>query len=163
MDSKIKIKIGSIEIEYEGNEGYLKDELPDLIDKLVALKGDDEFEKEELNTNEEPKADSKTSSSTQIQMSSNSIAAKMGVNSGPDLILVACAHLTFVQGKDTFHRSDILNEMKTASNYYKQTHNKNLSQGLKSLVGNDKLIERTKDTFALSANQKKSIKSKLNV
>jgi hypothetical protein len=31
MDCKIKIKLGEIEVEYEGSEAFLKLELPDLI------------------------------------------------------------------------------------------------------------------------------------
>jgi hypothetical protein len=94
-------------------------------------------------------------------MSTNTIASKLGMNSGPDLIIAACANLTLVKNKETFHRKDILAEMKTASNYYKGSHSNNLSASLKSLVSGDKLIERTKDVFALTASEKKSIKLKL--
>ena len=31
MDCKIKIKVGEIEVEFEGSEAFLKRELPDLI------------------------------------------------------------------------------------------------------------------------------------
>jgi hypothetical protein len=33
MDHRIKIKLGALELEYEGTEDYLKNELPKLIEK----------------------------------------------------------------------------------------------------------------------------------
>lgn len=94
-------------------------------------------------------------------MSVNTIAVKLGTTSSSDLVMASCAHLAFIQNKDTFHRNDIIREMKTASNYFKSNHIKNLSQSLKSLISSGKLIERSKDTFALSANETSTLKAKL--
>ena len=161
MDHKIRIKIGSIEIEYEGTENYLKNDLPELIDKLVSLNLPNVNEKEST-TDSASKIDDKTTNAA-IQFSSNTISAKLGVKSGTDLIIAACAHLTFVQNKETFQRKDILTEMQTANNYYKNSYSANLTPYLKSLVNTHKLIERTKDTYALNATEKNRIKSVLNV
>jgi len=161
MDHKIRIKIGSIEIEYEGTENYLKKDLPELIDKLVSLNLPISNEKESI-TDSSSIID-ENDAGTVIQLSSNTISAKLEVKSGTDLIIAACAHLTFVQSKDTFQRKDILAEMKTANNYYKNSYNANLTPYLKSLVNTHKLIERTKDTYALNATEKNRIKSVLNV
>ena len=164
MNHNIKIKIGSIEIEYEGTEDYLKNELPNLIDKLVSLK-----EIAQVSTNENSTTTPSVEPETEVvtvdpdfQMSINSISAKLNVKSGSDLIIAACAHLALVQKRETYQRQDILNEMKKASNYYKNSHRANLSSLLKTLVSNHKLIERKKDTYALSANSLKSLKSTLN-
>jgi hypothetical protein len=37
MPSRIKIKVGAIEVEYEGEEKFIKDELPSLIKTVAAL------------------------------------------------------------------------------------------------------------------------------
>lgn len=37
MTSKIRIKLGPVEVEYEGNEAFLKDELPDLLSAVARL------------------------------------------------------------------------------------------------------------------------------
>ena len=38
MSAKIRIKLGNIEIEFEGNESFLDKKLPQLIDHLSKLK-----------------------------------------------------------------------------------------------------------------------------
>ncbi|NVK08492.1 MAG: hypothetical protein HWD89_05525 [Tenacibaculum sp.] len=165
MNHNIRIKIGSIEIEYEGTEDYLKNDLPSLIDKLVALKGIpmEEPATESNNGNDENANDTKdVANNTQLQMSINSISAKLNVKSGSDLIIAACAHLVLVQNRETFQRQDILNEMKKASNYFKSSHRGNLTTSLKTLVTNHKLIERKTGTYALPATTLKSLKSTLN-
>lgn len=165
MEHKIKIKIGTIEIEYEGNENYLKKDLPDLLDKIITLKNSipNEIETQIPEQENNPILDvEKTNDNSSIQMSTNSIAAKLSAKTGTDVTIAAIAHLVFVQGKDTFHRKEILTEMKKASNYYKSSHGKNLSVSLKTLTSSHKIIERKKDTYALSASVKKSLNSTLN-
>ena len=95
-------------------------------------------------------------------MTTNTIASKLSVKTGNDLVIAACAHLTFVKGADTFTRSNILAEMKLASNYYKATMRKNLSNILKTLINQNKLLETAKDTYALEASLKTQLGSQLN-
>lgn len=161
MDHKIRIKIGTIEIEYEGTEDYLKKDLPELIDKLISLKLPRIEEK--ASEIENPSEDTSNIVDSVIQMSSNTIAAKLNVKSGTDLIIAACATLSLVQNKDTFQRKDILTEMQAATNYYKNSYGANLTKYLKNLVSNQKLIERTKNTYALNASEKNKIKTALDV
>lgn len=164
MNHTIRIKIGSIEIEYEGTEDYLKNDLPSLIDKIVNLKANLTNHDDE-NSDESPPSSGNgqhKSESSNLKMSINSISAKLEVKSGPDLIIAACAHLALVQQKETCKRKEILQEMKRASNYYKNSYNANLSAGLKRLVSTSKLIERQNDTYALSADTLSRLKSTLN-
>ena len=37
MNSKIRIKLGPIEVEYEGSEAFLKEELPQLLTAVSDL------------------------------------------------------------------------------------------------------------------------------
>lgn len=159
MTSKIKIKAGLIEVEFEGSEEYMKEQLPSLVELLCSIAPDptenSEGEKDELFV-------APTNSKSKLQLTTNTIAAKLNVKTGSELILAACAHLTFVKGADTFKRSNISAEMKLASNYYKENFHKNLSSSLKTLVANGKLLETASDTYALSASTKSTLESSLN-
>ena len=160
MTSKVKIKTGSIEVEFEGSEEYMKDELPSLVELLYSLSPNDSSTEEESDTEgvEAPTDKSKQ----KIQMTTNTIASKLSVKSGNDLVIAACAHLTFVKGADTFTRNNILAEMKLASNYYKANMRKNLSNILKTLINQNKLLETAKDTYALEATIKDQLGKQLN-
>lgn len=161
MTSKVRIKAGNVEVEFEGSEDYMKDELPSLVELLYSLSpsGSASEEDRESESVEAPTDESKQ----KIQMTTNTIASKLSVKSGNDLALAACVHLTFVKGADTFTRSNILAEMKLASNYYKANMSKNLSSSLKALVNQNKILETAKDTYALEATVKDQIGKKLNV
>ena len=160
MTSKVKIKAGSIEIEFEGSEEYMKDELPALVELLYSLTPIEESaEEEEESVELQPTTDT---SKQKLQITTNTIAAKLNAKKGGDLILAACAHLALVKGVDTYTRSNILAEMKLATSYYKTTMNKNLSASLKTLVKQSKLLETATDTYALHANTKTTIETTLN-
>lgn len=165
MEQKIKIKIGSLEIEYEGSENYLKNDLPNLIEKLLELNipnstiGIDnlasvnDFHEEVINKGAEKNIN---------QMSANSIAAKMGGKTGTDVAIIGCAHLALMQDLESFTRIQILTEMKKATNYYKSSYSKNFSNILKTLVSSHKLIERSNGIFALHATELNRIKNILS-
>lgn len=159
MTSKVKIKAGTIEIEFEGSEEYMKDELPSLVELLCSLgpvsESDDEEESQELSATSDQ-------SKIKLQMTTNTIASRLGATKGNDVVMAACAHLCLAKGADNFTRSNILAEMKLASNYYKKTMSKNLSASLKTLVNQNKLLETAKDTYALEASTKKQLEAKLN-
>lgn len=159
MTSKVKIKAGSIEVEFEGSEEYMKDELPALVELLYSLSPLDETSDEEDSIELQASTDT---SKQKLQMTTNTIAAKLNAKKGGDLILAACAHLALVKGADTYTRSNILAEMKLATNYYKTTMNKNLSASLKTLVKQSKLLETSTDTYALHASAKTTIETTLN-
>lgn len=159
MTSKVKIKAGAIEIEFEGSEEYMKDELPALVELLCSIgpvsENQEEEESQELPASTDP-------SKQKLQLTTNTIAAKLNVKKGGELVLAACAHLTLVKGADTFSRSNILAEMKLANNYYKETMSKNLSNTLKTLVKQNKLLETATDRYALQAGVKTQLETQLS-
>lgn len=159
--SKIKIKLENIAIDFEGSEDYIRSDLPNLLEILctyaVPLANETKIESdveevEELPANPDP-------THLRLEMTTNTISAKLKVTKGTELVLAACAHLCLVKGADTFARKNILAEMQTASNYYKQTYCKNLSQSLSSLVKDNKLIERSKDNYALTAKARQELEA----
>jgi hypothetical protein len=160
VESKIRIKMGSTEVEYEGSETFLKEELLSLLSELLRL------QKENANITGSqfnlPNSGSNISGSQgSIQGTTKTIAAKLACNSGPDLVIAAAAHLTFVAGSHTFSRQNILDEMKTASGHYKKNFSNNLTSYLQNLVKADKLFESAKDAYSLSDTSKRELEAKL--
>lgn len=159
MEAKIKIKIGKIEVEFEGSEAYLKAELPTLIEAIFELYNPEiEIESPEA---EELIQETGDAAKRKVKLTTNSIATKLDVKSGPDLILAACVHMHFSKGAETFTRANILAEMREASNFFKSSYVKNLSQYLKSLMASKKIIERSKDTYALESSTVKEMEKKI--
>lgn len=82
MSSKIRIKIGEIEVEYEGTEEFLKKELPELLKTVSELY-------RPLNAG----GGSTFVPPSNLQLSTANIAAKLDAKTGPDVVIAACAHL----------------------------------------------------------------------
>ncbi len=157
MTSKIRIKLGAIEIEYEGAEDFLKEELPELLKAVSDLyKSSGVVAVENV-----PRTGDGSSGSNGVQGTTATLAAKLGGGSGPDLTMCAAARLHFVLGKDKFHRKELLEEMKSASNYYNANYAKNLSALLGGLVKAGKLMEPSKDNYSLSADSLRSMGTQL--
>lgn len=158
--SKINIKLGPIEVGYEGSESFLKDELPALLKAVSELY---QTSKNSLAAEESQEAQPKDAApkNGKLQATTGSIAAKLGVKSGPDLILAAAARLTLVQGNETFSRQRLIEEMKTASAYHKASYVKNLSAYLNVLVKDGKLNEPTQGNYALTASTLKDLEPRI--
>ncbi|MEQ5807713.1 hypothetical protein J3369_09865 [Alteromonas sp. NFXS44] len=165
MESKIKIKMGPIEIEYEGSEGFLKEELPALLSAVSDLYRESGVT-EVQPTQRQPSTAEASKPITEnnvanFQGTTGSLAAILGVKSGPDLIMAAAGRLTLAVGQGTFTRSQISNEIRSASAYYKRTYSNNLTKYLNQLVKAQKLMETGKDTYALSASEKSNMESRI--
>ena len=161
MSSRVRIKMGQVEVEYEGDAQFLKDELPALLDSVSklyrearSLNGDDDAL--DVPGPETPGAPKLHGVGT-----TNNIAAKIGAGSGSDLVLAAAARLTLGAGKPTFSRQALLEEMKTATSYFNKNYANNLSKYLTALVKAAKLMETAKDTYALSATALAEIEAKI--
>lgn len=159
MTSKIRIKMGEIEIEYEGTEAFLKEELPDLLKAVSDL-----YKSSAPLIATIPKSTSSTAnviSNKKIEGTTATLAAKLGGGTGPELIMSAAARLHFVSGREKFHKKDISEEIRSASNYFKASYASNLVSLLNGLVKSGKLMEPSKDNFSLSAESLKDIGAKL--
>lgn len=158
MASKIRIKMGAIEVEYEGSEEFLKKEIPVLLAAVADLYtkaggGEDE-------TSGGDNQETKPAKGT-INLTTKSIAQKLNANSGPDLIVAAAAHLTLAKGKDQFKRKELNDAMKGASGYYKSTYTKNLTNYLGTLGSSGKLVEVSTDVYALTASTRNALEAQL--
>ena len=153
--------MGSIEVDYEGSEDFLREELPDLLAAVSELYQ----AKERIGRNESSTSDSEEEQDgagpDEVSRTTRTIAAKLGVSSGPELILAAAARRSFVLGKHSSTRRDLLEEMQTASTYYRVNYRKNMTQNIQALIKADKLVETAKETYSLSATTSEELKIKL--
>lgn len=155
--SKIKIKAGSVELEFEGSEEFLKLEIPALI-KLVS-----ELPQNIAPNVQRPPANGGVAGSfpPTTTLSVNSVAAKLGVKTGPELILAACLSLANYKGQTTYSRKDITKEMRGASTYFKVTYVNNLTKSIDRLITDGKLLQNGEDAYSLSATTLEELKGHL--
>ena len=160
--AKIKIKVGSLEVEYEGPPSFLTTGIDSLLDKMGDLAG---RIPEESVVVEGARVEAQSAPATEPktrELSTNTIAAQIGCDTGPDLIICAMAQLEIVQGKSGSSRSDISKEIRNASNYYNLNMTSNLTKNLKNLVDARKILERGKGHYALSSDKRKEVEGKLD-
>ena len=159
MSSKLRIRIGNVEIEYEGTEEFLKQELPGLLKTAMEL------HKEAPNQLGGGDSDSGAGGGKGKggvpTLTTGTIAARLKAKSGPTLLMAAAAHLTFVADKVTFSRQDLLSAMKSANSYYKKSYSNNLTKYLGGAVTEGKLRESATNAYALSADTKSELESQL--
>lgn len=159
MTSKLRIRIGDVEVEYEGSEDFLQKDLPQLLRTAIELHSAGEA------FGGGPKPKKKTSGSHEASVPSlttGSIAAKIGVGSGSDLLKAAAAHLTLVEKKETFSRQELLAQMQTAKGYYKKTYSSNLSNYFATALSKEGfLTETSSNEYTLSAAARKDMEKQL--
>lgn len=155
---KIHLKIGQIEVDYEGRESFLEDGLYDILNMMPGV-----LEKYPVQLSN-PTLDTKHAMNetdgghkTKIDCSMSTIARRMHVKTGPDLVIAASAYLTFSEQKETFPRADILAAMKKATGHYKKSMSSNLAASLKSLVNNKCLNETSGGAYAVVESKKKEM------
>lgn len=168
MTTKLRIKMGVVEVEYEGAEDFSKDELLAIISKVADLRGgagggsggesNGGGSGDDLSAGGTPV---NAGSTGQIQGTTATLAAKLKANSGTELILAACARFTFVLGQPEIKRKQILDEMRSASGYYKNSYADNLTKYLRTLVKSGALIEPSQGAYALGANKREQLEKQL--
>ena len=155
--SKIRIRVADIEIEFEGSEEFIQEQIPELLQDIAQMRvvSDTDADIEEI---EEISAEARE----QFQnLGLNTIAQRINAETGRDLIIAAAAYLTFVEESPTFSRRAILEAMKKASHYYKKSYSQNLSKYLKRLVKDGVLLQTASGLYALSADTRKELEKKI--
>jgi hypothetical protein len=157
LSSKLRIRIGDVEIDYEGSEEFLKQELPQLLKTAMEL--------HKAAGTPSPDGDSVvgTTKDTQktLSLTTGTIAARLKASSGGALLLAAAVHLTLVSKKETFSRKELLAEMQKASSYYRKSYSGNLTNYLKAAVDDGELSEIATDSYALTAKTRANLEAKL--
>jgi len=83
--SRISVKLGGLEIDYEGEQKFITDGLLSFAKEFVAAAGENVVAASKVGL----KADRKGA----VALSTSSMAQKLGSKTGPDLAVAAAAHL----------------------------------------------------------------------
>ena len=113
MTGRLRIKVGNVEIEWEGEVAFLKAELPQLIATLLetVASSPNELESDvEVHSSNSRKGSSFTT---------GSIAAKLRPKSATELFRLALYKLHDSDRMETASRSQIHDEMKQAPKFYR--------------------------------------------
>ena len=150
--SKLRLKLGAFEVDYEGSDEFIKDQLPVLLKTLreigvlgEALKGAEDVDEE------------RGAGRAHKTLSTNTIAHKQQAKTGSDLAKAAAARLGIALNKESFTKKEILAEMRTAKSFYKASFASNIDSYLKTLIGEGTLLLQADDTFALSAGKRAAL------
>jgi hypothetical protein len=157
MTSKLRIKVGEIEIDYEGSDDFIKEQFPTLLRTLQELQGLSGPAKPP----KPPNAPAGTKTRVPQSMSTNTIAQKLQVKSGSELARAAAARLGIVLSKDTFTRKEISVEMRSAKSFFKRSHANNLDNSLKKLLDDGKLLLQADKTYALADGERTELEKKI--
>jgi len=162
MSSSVRIKLGPVEFECTASEEFLKVELPVLITGMAQLYKEN-FAGPQMPNNGVAApggAGTTTPASNQFELTTNSIAAKLKAKTGSDLVLAAALRLTRM-GTVPFTREGIIDQMREAPAYFKQSYISKLSAYIKPLLTAGKLLENAKDTYALGEATKTELEARL--
>lgn len=155
-NAKIRIRVGIIELEYDGDSAFLENDLLEMVRELQKVVP--AAWQQESQTGSSSRGPAGTQSLT-----TKSIATKLAAKSGSDLAEAAVAHLAIISEKPTFKRSEINDAMKSAAGFYKSTMTNNLSSIIKALLNNDTLVETSTDTYALTPGAEGKLKGRLGI
>ncbi|WP_425990944.1 hypothetical protein [Afipia sp. DC4300-2b1] len=154
MTAKLRIKAKGIEIEWEGEVEYLKNDLPDLISAIVDALGvgvsDDEID--EIET---------LAVGSDKKFTTAALAAKIQPKSAPELFKVALAKLQLSDKIEPASRAQIHSEMKNAPKFYKPSMRGNLGKTIDGLLGAGEINEPSSGNFALTQSAQELIQTKI--
>lgn len=152
--SRIRIKYGAIEIEYEGKESFLRDELPSLIEAISKLSSPN-LTPPAIETPQEQALPGGNGGAIEVQkLGISSIIARLKISTGPDLVVAAAAFLTFTEGKDIFSYQELRDTTKQATGHYNETFRSNFSSYVKSLVKSKKINDIGSQKYSLTASER---------
>jgi hypothetical protein len=156
----VKLTLGSLNLEYDGDETFFKDEIASFILAVAPHAGAVRGRQVEAEKTD-PSANEQTSSKELPRHSTDTVAKLLNVKTGPDLIMAAVAKKILVDGDETVERSVITAEMKKASSYFKRTYQSNLSNYLDTLTKADNLRLISENVYGLPAKMRETLEPKL--
>ena len=159
--SKFRIKTMSFELEFEGSEAFLQNQ----VLKLTKSFQDVSFNGAIINYSQPSitKVSEEASLTVDFTLSTADIAAKIKVKSGRDLVIAAMAKLHFTDKKQTFLRKEILDEMKSASNHYNRNYSASLSASLDRLQKAQTIHTPSKGSYSLAQKEVERLKEELSI
>jgi hypothetical protein len=154
--TKIKISMPGVDIEYEGSQAFVEDKLLTIVERLASVAPQQGAAAVHQNKPGQP-----SGGTVAEGLSTSTIASKLNVDNGPELIMAAVAKLILVDGLASATRSQLTAEMKSATAYYKATYLNNMSAYLNGLVRKQRLNNVAKDTFSLPVGERQALERTL--
>lgn len=164
MPTKLKIKMGHIEFEYEGDANYDNEAVKDLFSHLESLAGaapPGTFDALPPLSESEDIQQGREGASDIANLSVATVAARLGGSSGREVALAAAAQLQICQGKTKFSRRELLAAMKEAHGHYNKSMSGNLTSILQSLIQGKQLLSMADNQMCLSASELDRMRSVL--
>jgi hypothetical protein len=144
----VKIGIGALTIEYEGEQKFIEGGLMELIEKII------DRSKSVPSSNNNNKSEIKA---LEHDLSTNTIAQILSVKTGSDLAFSAIVKINLVKGQPSATRQEILDEMREASIFFKESYVSNFSAYLITLVKSKRVNLVSRATYALAASERKRV------
>jgi len=164
MAFRFRVKLGSVEVEYEGDQEFDKKKILGLVEDVVHIYESSGKKSGGGLAVAQEGTGGETNKRTSIQLTTGNIAKKLGLGKGKDLFLAACAYLDFVAHEESFNKDAIVSQARTATSLFKaSSHAKNSGAYIEKLVDGNKLNEIAKDTYAISDETKAELKAKLGI
>jgi hypothetical protein len=154
--TRIKIAIGTVQIEYEGDQEFIESGLLGLAAQIFELASSS-------NTLPISSSPSEISSSTPDEnLSTNTIAQIISVKTGSDLALAAVAKIIIINKRPVADRQSILDEMREAVTFYKESYSSNLSSYIDTLVKARRLNVVSRATYGLANSERVRLEQALS-
>lgn len=156
---KLKLNVGGVEIDYDGEEDFLKSTLPSLLETIAKYAGQSQGDPKPL----APGSDSSSNNPlTFPKHSTNTVAKLLDAQTGPDLIMAAVVKKIVIDGAETINRQAISSEMRSATSYFKRTYMNNLSAYLDTLTKADSLRLISENVYGLPAKVRAAMEPKIH-
>lgn len=158
--AKIRVKFGTLEIEYEGDRAFLNDGLLDFLTDLIGRAKEISVPRGMFGDGERVNAGVEEQG-TASDLTISTIAAHFQPNGPQELILCAFAKLQIIGSMEKVERSEIGREMKLATSYYRSSMATNNPRDLGRMVKAKKINELSSGVYSLTAATRKELESKL--
>jgi hypothetical protein len=155
MPSKLRIKMGRLEFEYEGEADFSQEQIKDLFSHMEGLSkvAGISLDVPATENHGDDGDDGDDASSDLEGMHTETIAALLKVKSASELALAAAVHF-LKGGKKVFTRIELLGAMKSATSYYNENMAGNHSKTMTTLTTNRSFNRIGNGSYSLtSANQ----------
>lgn len=159
--SRIKLKVGIVEVEVEGEQSDLDKIAMDLLASsgdLPFVSTQIGFDKGSLNQSQSDHTIGRGNTVSEAgrfagrKPTMASFVSFKGCRTGKHLALAACEYIHFVKLKPVFDKQDIVTEMKKAKAVYKNSHKVNLkTQFFKPFLKSGTLVESNEGVYSLSS------------
>jgi hypothetical protein len=160
VTSKVRLKLGQLEVECEGTEEFLRDELPKLLETFsklqptVAAVGHPPADTNGVGASLPPGEKAMTTSSTAF------VAQKLASQTGPELATAALLYLAH-SGQEAVKRKHILAEMRTVKSVFRAHMDGNFAKFMDRLA-KDKIVNVVKaGEWALTTAARADLEQKL--